>query len=83
MGNKLLNTPWGENEINAVRAVLVSVITGRTTEREAQVSLDELERLLETAGGSAFARLTQSKDSPDPATVIGSGKIKELTNFAR
>ncbi|NLZ36334.1 MAG: GTPase HflX [Clostridiales bacterium] len=78
MGNKLLNTPWGENEINAVRAVLVSVITGRTTEREAQVSLDELERLLETAGGSAFARLTQSKDSPDPATVIGSGKIKEL-----
>ena len=46
-------------------------------------SLDELERLLETAGGVCFAKLIQNKDKPDPRTLIGSGKVQELASLCR
>ena len=39
-----------QKEIQGVRAALVSVLTKNESEREAEVSLAELERLLETAG---------------------------------
>ena len=41
-------------------------------------SLDELTRLLDTAGSSVFARVTQIKDAPDPRTLIGAGKVREI-----
>ena len=67
-----------EYEINEVsaRAALVGLITGSGA-GESEKSLDELERLLETAGGSAVIRLTQSREAPDVRTVL-SGKISEL-----
>ena len=83
MENKLLNTPWGEDGINAVRAVTVGVITRGMTEEEENVSLDELDRLLETAGGVTFARVTQSRELPDPAAVLGKGKLAELSELCR
>ena len=43
-----------------------------------QKSLDELERLVETAGGYVIARVVQSKSAPDPRTYIGSGKLEEI-----
>ena len=60
------------------RAVLVGVVWGSETQESVDASLDELERLLETAGGIAVARLTQNKEAPDARTVIGSGKTAEL-----
>ena len=60
------------------RAVLVGLVWGSETQESVDKSLDELERLLETAGGEAVARLTQNKDTPDVRTVIGSGKASEL-----
>ena len=60
------------------RAVLVGLVWGNETQESVNASLDELERLLETAGGKAVARLTQNKDTPDVRTVIGSGKASEL-----
>ena len=60
------------------RAVLVGVVWGSETQESVDKSLDELERLLETAGGECVARLTQNKESPDVRTVIGSGKTAEL-----
>lgn len=60
------------------RAVLVGIVTRGESEEEIEKSLDELERLLETAGGEAIARLTQNKETPDPRTLIGSGKAAEL-----
>ena len=59
-------------------AVLVGLVWGDETQESVDKSLDELERLLETAGGECVARLTQSKDTPDVRTVIGSGKASEL-----
>lgn len=41
-------------------------------------SLDELERLAETAGLEVVGRIWQRFDHPDPATYIGSGKVGEV-----
>ncbi len=60
------------------KAVLVGIVGRGETEEELHKSLDELERLLDTAGGESIARLVQNKDTPDPRTLIGSGKASEL-----
>ena len=68
-----------ENELPmADRAVLVGLVTRGESAAELDASLDELEGLLKTAGGECVARLTQSKEAPDPRTMIGSGKAAEL-----
>ena len=64
--------------IQAARAILVGLVTDRETAESVDRSLDELERLLDTAGGICVARLTQNKDTPDVRTVLGSGKVAEL-----
>ncbi len=60
------------------RAILVGVVWGSETQESVDKSLDELEGLLNTAGGECVARLTQNKEAPDTRTVIGSGKAAEL-----
>jgi GTPase len=51
---------------------------------EAQVSasLDELERLLDTAGAVVVHRVAQRRQRPDPATFVGDGKVDELKVLA-
>lgn len=44
-------------------------------------SLDELARLLDTAGAESVYQLTQTMEAPSPATYIGKGKIDELREF--
>lgn len=61
-------------------AVLCSVYPS-SDEDEAQTSLAELRRLLETAGGECVAILTQVRPSPDNRTYIGSGKCRELSEL--
>ena len=68
----------GIEQEEKARAVLVSVFPKGEDPEEHEASLDELERLLETAGGECFARLVQNKEHPDNATYIGSGKLDEL-----
>ncbi len=41
-------------------------------------SLDELEALLETAGGVSRGRILQNRATPEPRTFIGSGKVIEM-----
>ncbi len=40
--------------------------------------LEELERLVDTAGAKAVGEVTQQLDRPNPATYLGSGKVEEL-----
>ena len=61
-------------------AILVSVMTDGDEEK-CNSSLDELSRLLETSGGIEKARVIQSREAPDKATYIGSGKVKEICGF--
>ena len=65
------------------KAVLVGIVTRDTNADEVEKELDELARLLDTAGGEEVARLVQNKETPDPRTVIGSGKIWELSELCR
>lgn len=65
------------------KAVLVAVDTDDMREGECEVSLAELERLLDTAGGSVFAKVVQALDHPNPKTCIGSGKLAELAELCR
>ena len=69
-----------ENTIK--KAILVSVVKSTSEVEEAERSLDELERLLETAGGESIARVIQVKPTFDPRTVIGSGKVIEIKDLA-
>ena len=70
-------------KIDTERAATVGIITYDNPEDEVNASLDELERLLETAGGRAVIRLVQSKENPDVRTFLGSGKMKELAGLCR
>ena len=66
-------------EENAIKkAVLVAVAKSTSELEECERSLDELERLLKTAGGESYARVIQVKPTFDPRTVIGSGKVLEI-----
>ena len=60
------------------KTVLVGIVKKGESLEALDASLDELEGLLKTAGGECVARLTQSKEAPDPRTMIGSGKAAEL-----
>ena len=60
------------------KIVLVGMQLARRTEDELVANLDELERLVDTAGADVVERLTQRRDTPHPATYLGSGKVDEL-----
>ncbi len=65
------------------RAILVALQSRGLDADEVEKSLDELERLLETAGGEVFARVTQAKETPDIRTVVGSGKVQEIGELCK
>lgn len=58
--------------------MLVGVDMG---EYDCEASLDELEELAKTAGAEVKARVTQRRETPDSATFIGSGRLKEIKTF--
>ena len=60
------------------QAVIVGVAERGADVPECERSLDELTRLLDTAGGEVHSRVLQVKESFDPRTCIGSGKVKEI-----
>ena len=65
------------------RAALVGIINRECPEEEAERSLDELARLLDTAGGETVVRMLQAKETPDVRTFIGSGKVEELAELCK
>jgi GTPase len=60
------------------KIVLVGVLFPGMTPAELDHQLDELALLVDTAGADVVARVIQRRDSPDPATFLGSGKVLEL-----
>lgn len=63
------------------KVVLVGLITGKADEARIEEYLDELEFLVETAGGIPMKRFTQKLDRPDTRTFVGSGKLEEIRQF--
>jgi GTPase len=67
------------------RAILVGVELKSRSRRSAdhisytvEESLEELKALAESAGASVEETIVQSREAPDAATLIGSGKLDEL-----
>ncbi len=59
-------------------AVLVSVQPPGVTDEEAGEFLEELAALASTAGANATSSVLQRRSTPDPATLLGSGKAREV-----
>lgn len=47
-------------------------------ERSTEVSMEELAALVETAGGEVLGMVMQNRQTPDPRSFIGEGKVQEL-----
>lgn len=62
----------------AERALLVQVIHGRWDKAEAADSLQELERLADTAGAVVVGSITQRRERPTAGFLIGEGKLADI-----
>ncbi len=71
------NTVMNENKLKAI----LCAIHKQGGEQECMISLGELERLCETADCECVGIVTQNRDTPDVRTVLGSGKIAELSEL--
>ena len=60
------------------RAALVGLISGAARRFDPEHSLDELAGLASAAGATVALRVMQERQSPDPATFLGSGKLERL-----
>lgn len=69
------NTPSPE------KVVLIGLICSYQSDAQAGEYLDELEFLVETAGGLVEARFQQRLPYPDPRTFVGSGKLLEIKEY--
>jgi GTP-binding protein HflX len=60
------------------KALLVKLILPSDSPWEVEESLEELGRLVESAGGKVAGRVTQQRRQADPAHYIGKGKALEI-----
>ena len=60
------------------RAALVGLFRGSARQFDPEHSFDELAGLASAAGATVVLRVLQERSKPDPATFLGSGKIKSL-----
>ena len=51
-------------------------------EFDAEESLAELRTLAESAGAKVVGKILQRRDRPDPATLVGAGKLEEIAGAA-
>src|SRR5438874_903853 len=65
------------------RVITVGVQLRGQEAHDIHSSLEELERLVETAGGQVTESHIQKRDRPDPAVYVGKGKAVELDRVAR
>ncbi len=63
------------------RAILVAV-DSRAEHRAIDPELDEFEALARAAGARIIDRIVQRRDRIDPATLVGSGKAREIADRA-
>ncbi len=60
------------------RVLIVGVMTDDMTAQQFQDTLDELGRLVDTAGGEVLEMMRQKRSRIHPQTVVGEGKVQEI-----
>lgn len=73
-------TEFNHNSDEKERCILVSVDTGYF---DAELSINELEQLAETAGAEVYGKMIQKRDKPENTTYIGEGKLYELRDMCK
>jgi len=63
--------------------VLVGIVTPNETEEQTKEYLDELEFLVQTAGGETVKSFTQKMLRPERATFVGTGKLEEIREYVQ
>ena len=63
--------------------VIVGIITPQQNERRVEEYLDELEFLVDTAGGVVKKRYRQRLPYADPKTFVGSGRLAEIAAYIK
>ena len=66
------------NEQKTEKALLISVDTG---EFDAEVSINELAELADTAGAEVLGMMIQKREAPSGASFVGTGRLNEITEF--
>lgn len=65
------------------RVLLVGLMTDDLSPQRYQDGLEELMRLVESAGGEVLEIVvSQKRNRPHPQTVVGQGKVEEIANVA-
>ncbi|KAA8477938.1 GTP-binding protein HflX [Arcticibacter tournemirensis] len=72
-----------DTAIKPERAVLVGIITPDETEELEREYLEELEFLVDTAGGITEKTFTQKMLRADRATFVGKGKLEEIDAYVK
>ena len=65
------------------RVILVGVKTDAVTTQRFTDGLEEIIKLVETAGGEVLDTIQQKRSKPHPQTVVGEGKIQEIALAAQ
>jgi len=65
------------------KTVLVGLSLSKDSKDKVHEYLDELEFLVETAGGKVLERFIQNLDYPNPKTYVGSGKLEEIEQYVK
>ena len=65
------------------RTVLVGISTGKDGKDKVTEYLDELEFLVDTAGGVVETRFIQNLGFPNPKTYVGTGKLEEIVQYVK
>ena len=63
--------------------ILIDVQLHKTAAEEHGASLQELKQLIETLGWDIVGTLTQKLQSPTAASLIGPGKLEELSKLVK
>ncbi|WP_333150926.1 MULTISPECIES: GTPase HflX [unclassified Microcoleus] len=65
------------------KVLLVGVMTQHMTQLEFEDGLAEITRLVESAGGQVLQTVRQKRSRPHPQTVVGEGKVQEISLTAQ
>jgi GTP-binding protein HflX len=72
-----------DTAVKQEKVVLVGIITPNETADQEKEYLEELEFLVETAGGLTVKNFTQKMLRPERATFVGTGKLEEIRDYVK
>src|SRR4051794_19360605 len=74
---------YGELSTSPEKALLIGLVTGGAgAASRTESSIAELGQLAESAGATVVGQVVQERQKPDPATLIGRGKLDDVSRVS-